>query len=131
MVLVAVGEHDRLDVIRALAQVGEIGQHQIDAELVGGREHQPGVDDDDPAVVLDHVHVLADLAQSAEWKDAKLAVRAQTAARRLWRSSAVRMIAFSSSVASTSGSRRPPTSWPAMLSAALTGIGFVVTVSAS
>ena len=34
--------------------------------------------------------------------------------------------AISSSVASTSGSRRPPTSWPSRLSAALIGIGFVV-----
>ena len=62
----AVGEHDRLDVVGALAQVGEVGQHEVDAEHLGGREHQPGVDDDDPAVALDDGHVLADLAQPPE-----------------------------------------------------------------
>jgi hypothetical protein len=33
---------------------------------LGGREHQPGVDDDDAAAVLDHGHVLADLAKAAQ-----------------------------------------------------------------
>jgi hypothetical protein len=61
VILVAVREHDRLDVVRALAQVGEVGKHEVDAEHLRGREHEPGVDDDDPAVVLDHGHVLADL----------------------------------------------------------------------
>ena len=65
VVLVPVGEHDRLDVVGALAQVGEVGQHEVDPEHLGGREHQPGVDEHDPAVVLDHGHVLADLAQAA------------------------------------------------------------------
>ena len=66
VVLVAVGEDDRLDVVGAVAQVGEVGQDEVDAEHLGGREHQAGVDDDDPAAVLDHGHVLADLAQSPE-----------------------------------------------------------------
>ena len=70
VVLVAVGEHDRLDVVGALAQVGEVGQHEVDPEHLGGREHQPGVDDDDPAVVLDDGHVLADLPQAPEREDA-------------------------------------------------------------
>jgi hypothetical protein len=82
VVLVAVGQHDRLDVVRALAQVGEVGQDEVDPELVGRREHQPGVDDQDAAVVLDDHHVLADLAQAAEGQDAERPV-GQTAARRL------------------------------------------------
>ena len=49
VVLVAVGDDDRLDVLGALAQVGEVRQHEVDAEHVGGREAQAGVDDDDPA----------------------------------------------------------------------------------
>ena len=40
VVLVPVGEHDRLDVVGALAQVGEVGQHEVDPELVGRGEHQ-------------------------------------------------------------------------------------------
>ena len=71
VVLVPVGEHDGLDVGLALAQVGEVGQHQVDAQLVGRREAQAGVDHDDLAVVLDDGHVLADLAQAAERHDAK------------------------------------------------------------
>ena len=66
VVLVAVGEDDRLDVVGAVAQVGEVGQDEIDAEHLGGREHQAGVDDDDPAVLFDDGHVLADLPQPAE-----------------------------------------------------------------
>ena len=71
VILVAVRDHDRLDVVGALAQIAEVRQHEVDAEHVGGREPQPGVDDDDPAVVLDDRHVLADLAQPAERQDAQ------------------------------------------------------------
>ena len=76
VVLVTVGDHDRLDVIDAIAQVGEVRQHQIDPEHLGRRETQPDVDHDDRAVVLDHHHVLADLAQAAERQDAQLAAPA-------------------------------------------------------
>ena len=41
VVLVAVGHDDRLDVLDAIAQVGEVGQHEVDPEHVGGREAQP------------------------------------------------------------------------------------------
>ncbi len=71
MVLVAVRDDDRLDVARALAQVGEVGQDEVDADHLGRREAQPDVDDDDPLVVLDDGHVLADLPQAAEGQDAQ------------------------------------------------------------
>ena len=71
VVLVAVGEDDRLDVVGAVAQVGEVGQDEVDAVHLGGREHQPGVDDDDLAVELDHGHVLADLAETAQGQHSK------------------------------------------------------------
>ncbi len=71
MVLVPVRDHDRLDVLRALAQVGEVGQHEIDADHLGGREAQAHVDDHDPAVLLDDRHVLADLSQPSEGQDAQ------------------------------------------------------------
>ena len=71
MVLVAVGDDDRLDVARALAQIGEVGQHEIDADHLGRGEAQADVDDDDAVVVLDDGHVLADLPQAAEGQDAQ------------------------------------------------------------
>ena len=49
MVLVAVRDDDRLDVLRALAQIGEVGQHQVDADHLRRREAQTDVDDHDRA----------------------------------------------------------------------------------
>ncbi len=72
MVLVAVGDDDRLDVAGALAQVGEVGQHEVDADHLGRREAQADVDDDDPPVVLDDGHVLAYLPEPSEGQDAQL-----------------------------------------------------------
>ena len=114
----AVREHDRLDVLGALAQVGEVGQHEVDAEHLGRREAQADVDDDDAAVVLDDGHVLADLAEPAERKDAQRAgAHARGAvASRPWRSS----IAADARPALLVAPRRaaaaaPPTSKPSML----------------
>ena len=73
VVLVAVGDDDALDVVDPRAQVAEVGQHQVDADHLGGREAQPDVDDEDPALVLEDHHVLADLAQPAEREDAERA----------------------------------------------------------
>ncbi len=104
----AVRDDDRLDVLGALAQVGEVGQHEVDADHLGRREAQADVDDDDPAVVLDDGHVLADLAQAAERQDAQLAhacapaprrspaCASAVAASRPWRSSIARTAASSS-----------------------------------
>ena len=74
VVLVAVGDDDALDVVDAVAQVGEVGQHEVDADHLGGREAQPDVDDDDAVLVLEDRHVLADLAQPAEGQDPQRAV---------------------------------------------------------
>ena len=82
VVLVAVRDDDRLDVARALAQVGEVGQHEVDPDHLGRREAQPDVDDDDAAVVLDDRHVLADLAEPAERQDAQRRHRASVPRRR-------------------------------------------------
>ena len=129
MVLVPVGEHDRVDVVLAIAQVGEVREHEVDAELVRRGEHQAGVHDHYAAAVLDDHHVLADLAETAEGQDPERGWT-HTAASRLWRSSAARITARSSSEASTSGSLSGPTSRPIMLIAVLTGIGFTVTLNA-
>src|SRR5439155_11277338 len=124
VVLVAVREDDRLDVRGPLAQVREVRQDQIDPQLVRGREHQPGVHHDDAAVVLDDGHVLADLPQPPEREDAQGRAQDSWRTPRRWRTS--RMTLFSSSEASTIGSRSPPTSTPIMLRAALTGVGLDV-----
>ena len=71
VILVPMGEDDRLDVVGVIAKIGEVRQHQVDSQHLGGREHQTGVDHDDPPVVLDDGHVLADLAQPPERQDAK------------------------------------------------------------
>ena len=120
VILVPVGDHDRLDVLGALAQVGEVREHQVDPQHLGGREPQPRVDDDDPAVVLDDRHVLADLAQAAERQDPQLGHPARAAASRPWRSRRAVTVAVSCSSSSTYGSRGAPTRIPSKLSAALT-----------
>ena len=133
VVLVAVRDHDRLDVVDPLAQVREVRQHEVDAHLLGGREAQAGVDDDDPALVLDDRHVLADLAHASQREDAQGAAHAvvHSAASKPWRSSIARTAAVSASSASTIGSRSVPASWPSRLSAALTGVGLAVMKSVS
>ena len=55
------------------------GQHEVDAHHLGGREAQAAVDHDDPAVVLDDRHVLADLADAAQREDAQRAAHAVAA----------------------------------------------------
>ena len=76
VVLVAVGDDDGLDVVDPFAQVSEVGQHEVDAHHVGGREAQPAVDDHDPVAVLDDRQVLADLADAPEREDAQGAAHA-------------------------------------------------------
>ena len=71
VVLVAVGDHDRLDRVDVLAQVREVRQHEVDAHHLGRREAQAAVDDDDPAVVLDDRQVLTDFAYASEREDAQ------------------------------------------------------------
>ena len=82
----AVRDDDRLDVLRALAQIAEVGEHEVDPEHVGGREPQARVDDHDPVLVLEDRHVLSDLAQTAERQDAQSAAHAAVASMP-WRSS--------------------------------------------
>ena len=66
VVLVAVGEHQRLDVVEPVPDRVEVGQDQVDAGVVLLGEQHPAVDDQQPAVVLEDGHVAADLAEAAE-----------------------------------------------------------------
>ena len=69
VVLVAVGEDDPVHLVLVLVQVGELGQHQVDAGHVGIGEHDPAVDDDDAALDLDTGAITADLAEPSEEDD--------------------------------------------------------------
>ena len=75
VVLVGVGEHDALDPVGVLAQVGEVGQDEVDAGHVGVGEHEPAVDDEDAPVDLEAEAVAPDLTQPAEEDDAALVPR--------------------------------------------------------
>ncbi len=84
-------------------------------------KRRPTVDDQEPVLVLDDRHVLADLADPAERQDAHGSGCHQACAvsSRPWRTSASRTTSTSSSLASTSGRRGMPTGWPSRPSPAL------------
>ncbi len=69
VVLVRVGEHQRLDVVEPVFDVPQVRQDQIDAGLVVGGKHHPAVDDQQPAQVLENRHVAADFADAAQRGD--------------------------------------------------------------
>ena len=66
VVLVAVGQHQRVDVVEAVPDRVEVGQDQVDARVVLLGEEHPAVDDQQASVVLEDGHVAADLAEAAE-----------------------------------------------------------------
>jgi hypothetical protein len=66
VVQVPVGEDDRVDRVAALLEVGEVGQHEVDADLLAAREGDAAVDDHEPVAELDDVEVLADLPRAAQ-----------------------------------------------------------------
>ena len=70
MILVPVREDDGVDAARRLAQVGEVGQHEVDAGHLVAREREPAVDQDAALALLDDAEVVADLAEAAERDDA-------------------------------------------------------------
>ncbi len=70
VILVPVREHDRAHHLLPLTQVREVGQDEVDAEMLVPRERKPRVDDEDRSVGLVDGHVLADLAEAAERDDA-------------------------------------------------------------
>jgi hypothetical protein len=71
VILVRMRDEERPDVGAALLQVADVGNDEIDAEHLLVGEHQAAVDDDDVVAVLEHVHVLADLAHAPQGDDAK------------------------------------------------------------
>ena len=75
VVLVAVREDDRLDVVEPVLDVLEVGQDQVDAGLVVLGEQDAAVDDEQAAGVLEDGHVAADLSEATQCDDAQGAVR--------------------------------------------------------
>src|ERR1700682_3356535 len=69
VVLVAVGQHDGLDLRGAVDKVADVGNDEVDPEHLLLGEHQAGVHDEDATVVLDRHHVQADLTQAAKGDD--------------------------------------------------------------
>ena len=69
VVLVSVGEEDAPDAVLVLDEIGEVGDHHVDAvHVVVGKAHAHVDHDDVPAVLVDG-HVLADLIESAQGDD--------------------------------------------------------------
>ena len=66
VVLVPVGEHDRLYVVEPIDDRLEVRQDQIDTGLVDVREQDAAVDDEELAFVLEDGHVATDRAEATE-----------------------------------------------------------------
>ena len=66
MILVAVGEDQRLDLPLAIFEISQVGNDQVHAELIGLGEHRTGVDNDSGISTRDGHHVQAELAEAAE-----------------------------------------------------------------
>src|SRR3546814_15699637 len=64
-----VRSHHTDDVVEAIADGLEVGQDQVDTGLVLLGEEHAAVDDQDLAVVLEHGHVAADLAETTDRDD--------------------------------------------------------------
>ncbi len=74
VVFVAMREHERIHLVEAVLDVVEVGQDQVDARLLLFGEEHAAVDEQDVAVVFDHVHVAADFAKATERHDAHRAL---------------------------------------------------------
>ena len=66
VVLVTVGEHERLDGVEPVPDGVEVGEDQVDAGVVVLGEQHAAVDDEQAVVVLEDGHVAADLAEAAQ-----------------------------------------------------------------
>ena len=69
MILMAVREHDGLDLVAVLEEIRDIRNHEIDAEHILLGEHQAGINEQDLILIADDRHILANLSQTAERND--------------------------------------------------------------
>src|SRR5258706_2369178 len=70
VILMPVGNEEATNAVKLVCEVGDVGNDEINAQHLLIWEHQPGVDDDDVFAIFDRHHVLANLAQAAQWHDA-------------------------------------------------------------
>ena len=70
VILVAVGQQDGAQLGLNLAQIGEVGKDQVNAQVLGPGKRQPAVDDDGVVAELDDGAVLADFPHAADGHDA-------------------------------------------------------------
>ena len=70
VVLVAVREEDPAELLRALGQVLEVGDDRVDAGHLGRREEDPGVEQQEMLLPLEHERVEAELTEPAERHEA-------------------------------------------------------------
>ncbi len=69
VILMAMREHDGLDLVFVLQQIGNIRNNEVDAQHIVLWEHQTRIDDEDFLVATDYRHVLADFPQTAQGDD--------------------------------------------------------------
>ena len=66
VVFVAVGQDDSAHALAVFDEIGDVGDHDVDAEKFGFGEHESGVDDDDVVSPADGHAVHTELAQAPE-----------------------------------------------------------------
>ena len=69
VILMTMREHDGLDLVFVLQQIGNIRNNEVDAQHIVLWEHQTRIDDEDFLVATDYRHVLADFPQTAQGDD--------------------------------------------------------------
>ena len=71
VILMPMGQNDRLQLVTTLHQVARVRQNQVNPQHFAVRKHDPAVDCDDGVLVFEGHHVFADFAKSAERDDAE------------------------------------------------------------
>ena len=73
VVLVAVRQHDGANMLAILEQIAEVGNDNVDAQQLGFRKHQSGVDDDNVVAPANGHAIHAKFAESAQRDDLQFA----------------------------------------------------------
>ena len=70
MVLMPVGQNQGIHLVQLVLDVAEVRQNQVHTRLLLLGEEHAAVNQQNVAVVLDHIHVAADFAQATQGNDA-------------------------------------------------------------